>query len=309
MNFSAQKNSQIVKKLAKDEGFDFCGISKAEFLDSEAKRLEYWLKNGFHGKMQWMENYFDKRLDPRLLVQGAKSVISLLYNYHTDKKQLNSDVPIVSKYAFAKDYHLTIKEKLYKLLEKINENIGKTDARVFTDSAPVMERVWAARGGLGWIGKHTLLINKSKGSFYFIAEIICDIELMPDAPIKDYCGTCTACIDACPTGAILPGKILDSNRCISYLTIELKDELPVEFKNKLENRVFGCDICQEVCPWNRFAESNKEADFQPQLEFLNMNKKDWENLNEETFNKLFKNSAIKRTKFKGLRRNIDFLEN
>ncbi|NUM32807.1 MAG: tRNA epoxyqueuosine(34) reductase QueG [Bacteroidetes bacterium] len=309
MNFSAQKNSQIVKKLAKDEGFDFCGISKAEFLDSEAKRLEYWLKNGFHGKMQWMENYFDKRLDPRLLVQGAKSVISLLYNYHTDKKQLNSDVPIVSKYAFGKDYHLTIKEKLYKLLEKINENIGKTDARVFTDSAPVMERVWAARGGLGWIGKHTLLINKSKGSFYFIAEIICDIELMPDAPIKDYCGTCTACIDACPTGAILPGKILDSNRCISYLTIELKDELPVEFKNKLENRVFGCDICQEVCPWNRFAESNKEADFQPQLEFLNMNKKDWENLNEETFNKLFKNSAIKRTKFKGLRRNIDFLEN
>lgn len=308
MNNLPLKNSLLIKKLAKEYGFSFCGISEAQFLENEAKALEKWLKNGYHGKMQYMENYFDKRLNPQLLVPGAKSVISLMYNYFTDKKQTEYDVPLISKYAFGKDYHLVIKEKLNQLFEKIKNEIGNTEGRVFTDSAPVMERAWAARSGLGWIGKNTLLINKSSGSFYFLAEIICDLNLEPDLPMKDHCGTCTACIDSCPTNAILPEKVIDSNRCISYLTIEYKDELPIDLRGKFENRVFGCDICQDVCPWNSFSKPHSESQFNASDYFLNLTKNDWLEMNEDIFNKIFKNSAVKRTKFKGLKRNIEFLK-
>lgn len=308
MKNAAEKNSLIIKKLAKDVGFDFCGISKADFLKEDALKLEQWLKNGYNGTMKWMENHFEKRLDPRILVPGAKTVISLMYNYYTDKNQLNSGVPIVSKYAFGRDYHDVIKDKLNLLFGKIKNEIGNTEGRVFTDSAPVMERAWATRSGLGWIGKNTMLINKKKGSFYFLAEIICDLELQADHNEKDYCGSCTACIDSCPTQAILPGKIIDANRCISYLTIEYKDEINNEFKGHFENRVFGCDICQDVCPWNRFSTKHNELAFEPSNDFLNLSKEEWSEMNEDFFKIIFKNSAVKRTKYKGFKRNIEFLK-
>ena len=308
MSVAITKNTAIIKKKALDAGFSFCGISRAEFLEHDAPRLEKWLNEGQHGTMQWMENHFDKRLNPQLLVPGAKSVISLMYNYYTPQKQVDQQAPIISKYALGEDYHKVIKDKLFELVKNLKFESGNFEGRVFVDSAPVMERAWAAKSGLGWIGKNSLLINKKAGSFYFLAQIICDLELSADLPIKDYCGTCTACVDACPTEAILPNKIIDSNKCISYLTIELRDEIPTEFKTQMENRVFGCDICQDVCPWNRFSTPHSEPLFEPKPELLNMKATEWYEINELVFEKLFKNSAVKRTKFKGLKRNIDFLK-
>lgn len=301
-------NTQIIKQKALESGFSFCGISKAEFLENDATRLEKWLNKGLHGTMQWMENHFDKRLDPGLLVPGAKSVISLMYNYYTPQKQTDPLAPKISKYAMGEDYHKVIKDKLFELVGHLKVEIGNFEGRVFVDSAPVLERAWAAKSGLGWIGKNSMLINKKAGSFYFLAQIICDLELVPDSPIKDYCGTCTACMDACPTQAILPNNTIDSNKCISYLTIELREEIPTEFKGQIENWAFGCDICQDVCPWNRFSKSNAEPLFNPQEELLTMKRAEWYELNEITFEKLFKKSAVRRTRFKGLKRNIDFLK-
>ena len=303
-----QKNTHLIKQEAYRLGFDFCGISKADFLEDEAPRLEQWLKNGMHGKMHYMENYFDKRLDPRQLVDGAKSVVSLLLNYYTDKKQEDVTAPKISMYALGKDYHDIIKNKLKELLNFINENIGEVNGRVFVDSAPVLDRAWAQKSGLGWIGKNTNLINPIAGSFFFIAELILDLELEPDAPIKDYCGTCSRCMDACPTDAIIKPYIVDGSKCISYFTIELKEEIPSEMKGKFENWTFGCDICQEVCPWNRFSKQITEMDFEPKPEILTMKKSEWTELTDEVFRKIFKDSPIKRTGYKGLKRNIEFNE-
>ncbi len=299
--------TKYLKRSAQEAGFSYVGVSKAGFLAEEAPRLENWLKAGKHGEMSYMGNYFDKRLDTTLLVEGSKSVISLLYNYHTPKKQTDPEAPKLSSYAYGQDYHFVIKAKLKELLEDWQTRVGDFDNRVFVDSAPVMERAWAAKSGLGWIGKHTLLINKQKGSNFFLAEVICDLELEYDGPIKDYCGTCTACIDACPTDAITPYDV-DASKCISYLTIELKDSIPTEFKGKMDNWMFGCDICQDVCPWNRFAETHNESAFEPHPDLLDMTKKDWENLQQETFQKVFMKSAVKRTKFSGLSQNIKFLK-
>ena len=286
----------------------FCGVSKADFLEKEAKELDKWLKNGNHGKMSYMENHFDKRLDPRLLVDDAKSVVSLLLNYYPIEAQEN-DGPKISKYAYGEDYHFVIKEKLKELLAFVQEEIGEVGGRVFVDSAPVMDKAWAQKSGLGWVGKHTNIIHPKNGSFFFIAELILDLELEPDGPMKDYCGTCTKCIDACPTDAIVAPYVVDGSKCISYLTIELKDEiLPSEFKGKMENWAFGCDICQDVCPWNRFSKPQNESRFNPHENLLKLNKADWEDLTQEVFQELFRKSAVKRTKFDGLKRNIDFLK-
>jgi epoxyqueuosine reductase len=300
------EHTLLIKKEAQRLGFDFCGISKADFLEEEAPRLERWLKNGMHGKMHYMENYFDKRLDPGKLVDGAKSVVSLLLNYYTEKKQEDSTAPKISMYAFGKDYHYVIKKKLKELLNFIHQNIGEVNGRVFVDSAPVLDRAWAKKSGLGWIGKNTNLIHPKSGSYFFIAELILDLELEPDAPIGDYCGTCSLCIDACPTEAIIKPYIVDGSKCISYFTIELKEEIPGEMKGKFENWAFGCDICQEVCPWNRFSKPNRENDFEPGKEILQMKKQEWKELTEEVFKKIFKDSALKRAGFKGLKRNILF---
>lgn len=297
---------EIVKK-AKEVGFSYVGVSKAEFLEEDVPRLENWLNHGMHGKMSYMENHFDKRLDPRKLVPGAKSVISLLYNYYTEKEQ-NTAAPKISKYAYGKDYHFVVKEKLREIAQFINEEIGQFNGRVFVDSAPVLERSWAKKSGLGWVGKNMNLINKQSGSFFFLAEIICDLELEADGPIKDYCGTCTACIDACPTDAILPGKV-DGSKCISYLTIELKDEIiPREFKDKMDDWMFGCDVCQDVCPWNRFSKPHQTPEFEPKEQLLSMNRSEWEELTQEVFQEIFRKSPVKRTKYKGLKRNIQFLK-
>ena len=291
-------------------GFLFCGIAKAGFLEEQAPRLENWLKQGFHGEMAYMENHFDKRLDPRLLVDGAKSVISLGFNYFNPQKQHDPEAPKISNYAFGADYHDVIKQKLFQLLAFIRENIGEVDGRAFVDSAPVLDRAWAKKAGMGWIGKNGNLISKQKGSFFFLAELIVDLELEYDIePTKDHCGTCTRCLDACPTEAIVAPAVVDGSRCISYLTIELKNEIPQEFKGKMDNWAFGCDICQDVCPWNRFSVLHNEPAFQPPYELLAMTKADWEEITEDTFKKVFKNSAVKRTKFTGLKRNIDFLKN
>lgn len=298
--------SLLVKKIAGELGFQYCGISKAEFLAEEAPRLEQWLKNGMHGKMQYMENHFDKRLDPTLLVPGAKSVISLLYNYHAEKKEQPAGAPRIASYAYGEDYHQVIKEKLFAFVDLINEKIGAVQGRVFVDSAPVMERSWAARSGAGWIGRHTLLIRKGVGSFSFIAELILDLELESDGPVKDYCGTCTACVDACPTDAITPYGV-NASQCISYLTIELKEEIPSVFKDRMDNWVFGCDICQEVCPWNRFATQHQEPAFSPQNGLLEMDKEEWHEMTAAVFGRLFKKSAVKRTGYKGLKRNLEFI--
>jgi epoxyqueuosine reductase len=299
--------SLLIKEEAKRLGFDYCGISKAEFLEEEAPRLENWLNNNMHGQMSYMQNYFDKRLDPRLLVPGAQSVISLLLNYFPSEFQKDETAPKISKYAYGKDYHFVIKEKLNQLLAFIKEKIGDVDGRVFVDSAPVMDKAWAKRSGLGWIGKNSNLINKQSGSFFFIAELILDLKLEPDGPIKDYCGTCTRCIDACPTQAIVAPYVVDGSKCISYLTIELKDAIPNEFIGKMDKWMFGCDVCQDVCPWNRFSKPHNEPFLNPSPELLNMTKQEWLELTEETFNKVFQKSAVKRTKYAGLIRNIKFI--
>ena len=302
------KITQKIKNKAFDLGFSFVGISKADFLEKEARQLETWLKNNFHGKMSYMENYFDKRTDPRLLIDNAKSVITVLQNYYTEQKQTDSNAPKISKYALGKDYHIIIREKLNQLYDFILEEVGEVAARGFVDSAPVMDKAWAEKSGLGWIGKHTNLINKEQGSFFFIGELIIDLELETDGPIKDFCGTCTKCIDACPTDAIVQPYLVDGSKCISYLTIELKDELmPKEFKGKLDNWMFGCDICQEVCPWNKFSIQHSEPWFNANPKVLNMKKNEWEELSEEVFQDFLKKTALKRTKYKGLKRNIKFL--
>ena len=300
-----KKNSEQIKLIAANHGFSFCGISKAEFLEEQASRLELWLESKFHGEMHYLENYFDKRLDPRLLVPGAKSVVSLIYNYYPNQFQKESTYQI-AKYAYGEDYHEVVKAKCELMLQEIRKVIGHVEGRFFVDSAPVMERAWAEKSGLGWIGKHGLLINQKMGSFFFLAELILDVECQSDEKIKDHCGTCTKCIDACPTEAILPNKTLNASRCISYLTIELKEQIPDQFKSKMNNWIFGCDICQDVCPWNRFSKGHSEPAFEPQDGLLEFSKKEWEELNEDLFKKLFKNSAIKRTKYKGLIRNINF---
>ncbi len=287
----------------------FCGIAKAGFLEEEAPRLEAWLNAGKHGEMQYMENHFDKRLDPRLLVDGAKSVISLALNYYTDEKQLDPLAPKISKYAYGADYHTVIKDKLKQLLYFIREEIGEVDGRMFVDSAPVLDKAWAKKAGLGWIGKNSNLINQRSGSFFFLAELIIDLEVEYDIePTADHCGTCTRCIDACPTEAIVGPYVVDGSRCISYLTIELKNELPPEFKGKTDGWMFGCDICQDVCPWNKFSVIHNEPAFKPHADLLGISQKDWQDITEETFQKVFKGSAVKRTKYAGLKRNIDFIK-
>ncbi len=284
-----------------------CGISKAGFLEEEAPRLEKWLNENRHGQMQYMENHFDKRLDPTLLVDGAKSVISLLLNYYPSETQQNETYKI-SKYAYGEDYHFVIKEKLKELLHSINENIGEVGGRAFVDSAPVLDKAWAAKSGLGWIGKNSNLLSKQVGSFFFIAELIVDIELEYDTAVTDHCGSCTACLDACPTQAIVQPYVVDGSKCISYFTIELKENIPQEMKGSFDDWAFGCDVCQDVCPWNRFSKPHSEPLFNPNPEMLSFTKKDWEEITEETFRAVFKNSAVKRTKFSGLKRNLDFLK-
>jgi epoxyqueuosine reductase len=302
------QNTQLIKTEAKRLGFDYVGISKAEFLEEEAPRLENWLNNNMHGQMSYMQNYFDKRLDPRLLVPGARSVISMLLNYFPSEEQQDKTAPKISKYAYGTDYHFVIREKLNALLEFMKENIGNIEGRAFVDSAPVMDKAWAKKSGLGWIGKNSNLINKQNGSFFFIAELIVDLELEYDGPIKDYCGTCTKCIDACPTDAIVAPGVVNGSKCISYFTIELKENIPSEVKGKFDNWMFGCDVCQDVCPWNRFSKPHSEPHFEPTSGLLGFSKNDWEEITEETFKRVFKDSAVKRTKFSGLKRNIDFLK-
>lgn len=300
-----RKNTQLIKQKARELGFFFCGISKADFLEQEAKQLDEWLKRGYHGKMDYMENHYDKRLDPRLLVDDAKSVVSLLLNYYSDHEQEDSEAPKISKYAYGEDYHFVIKDKLKELLNFIQDEIGEVGGRVFVDSAPVMDKAWAKKSGLGWMGKNANIIHPKHGSFFFIAELVLDLELEVDGPMKDYCGTCTKCIDECPTDAIVEPYLIDASKCISYLTIELKDEiLPSEFKGKMDNWMFGCDICQSVCPWNRFSTPHSEPAFNPHENLLKMSKADWTDLTEEVFRELFKKSAVKRTKYSGLIRNI-----
>ena len=300
-------DTNLIKAEAKRLGFDFCGISRAEFLEEEAPRLEKWLKENKHGQMKYMENYFDKRLDPRLLVDNAKSVVSLLFNYYPEQAQ-NPSAPKISKYAFGEDYHEVIKNKLHEFLLSLKENIGEVNGRAFVDSAPVLDKAWAKKSGLGWIGKNSNLITKQQGSFFFIAELIIDLDLEYDGPIKDYCGTCTRCIDACPTEAIVEPYIVDGSKCISYLTIELKENIPQEFKGKMDNWAFGCDICQDVCPWNSFSAAHQETLFTSKNGLLNFSEAEWNDMTEETFNLVFKNSAVKRTKYKGLKRNLEFIK-
>ena len=300
-------HTQLIKAAAKELGFLSCGISKAGFLEEEAPRLEQWLKQNRHGEMQYMENHFDKRLDPTKLVEGSKSVISLLLNYYPKKLQDDTSYKI-SKYAYGQDYHHVIKSKLKALMQTIHTEIGEVHGRAFVDSAPVLDKAWAKKSGLGWIGKHSNLLTKQVGSFYFIAELIVDLELEYDTPTTDHCGSCTACIDACPTEAIVAPYVVDGSKCISYLTIELKNNIPNEFKNQMDDWVFGCDVCQDVCPWNRFSKSHNEPLLDPHPSLLEFSKKDWEEITAEVFAEVFKKSAVKRTKFSGLNRNIKFVK-
>ncbi|PKA83253.1 epoxyqueuosine reductase [Ulvibacter sp. MAR_2010_11] len=304
---SKTKHTALIKAEAKRLGFLSCGISKAEFLEEEAPRLEKWLRNGMQGEMSYMENHFDKRLDPTKLVPDSKSVISLLLNYFPSETQDEASYKI-SKYAYGTDYHFVIKDKLKQLLAFISEEIGDVHGRAFVDSAPVLDKAWAAKSGLGWMGKHSNLLTKQVGSFYFIAELIVDLDLEYDRPVTDHCGACTACIDACPTEAIIAPYVVDGSKCISYFTIELKNEIPSNVRGQFDDWVFGCDVCQDVCPWNRFSKSHNEPLFNPNPELLSMTKKDWEEITDEVFQKLFKNSAVQRTKFSGLQRNINFLK-
>jgi epoxyqueuosine reductase len=306
--YDALKTTHLVKEAARRHGFDACGISTAEYLNEDARALELWLKQGMHGEMAYMERNADLRLDPRKLVPGAKSVISLSYNYFPSAIQEPSDAPKIAKYAYGKDYHLVLKKKLSMLFDELKDKIGNIEGRCFVDSAPIMERTWAAKSGLGWIGKNSLLLTKGAGSFYFLAEIISDLDLIPDGPVKNYCGSCTKCIDACPTNAIYEPYKVDGSKCISYFTIELKAErLPDDMKDKMEHWAFGCDICQDVCPINARAKASQEPQFKPDPRLLQFTKNDWQQMNEEIFHDIFKHSAVKRTKFSGLKRNIDFL--
>lgn len=304
---NTHKYTEQIKSHAKALGFMSCGVSKAEFLEEEAPRLEAWLKAQMHGEMSYMERHFDKRLDPTLLVPGAKSVISLLLNYYPGETQ-NASSYKISKYAYGTDYHFVIKDKLKDLLNFITQEIGEVHGRAFVDSAPVLDKVWAAKSGLGWIGKHSNLLSKKAGSFYFVAELIVDLPLEYDTPVTDHCGSCTACIDACPTGAIVDPYVVDGSKCISYATIELKEQIPAEFSNKMDDWMFGCDVCQDVCPWNRFSKPHSEPLFNPKPELLENSKQQWEELTEEVFQEVFKKSAVKRTKYNGLMRNINFLK-
>ncbi|HUH36014.1 MAG TPA: tRNA epoxyqueuosine(34) reductase QueG [Moheibacter sp.] len=300
--------SEKIKEQAEALGFMACGFAKAEFLEEEAPHLEKWLKENRHGKMTYMENYFDMRLDPRKLVDGAKTVISLIYNYYPAEQQIENTYKI-AKYAYGEDYHFVVKDKLRQLMDFIQEEIGEVNGRAFTDSAPILETAWAKKAGIGWTGKNTLLLNKSKGSFYFLAELILDLELEYDAPFTaDHCGSCTRCIDACPTEAILADRVLDGSKCISYFTIELKEQIPTNMKGKFDDWMFGCDICQDVCPWNRFSLPHTEARFLPNKELLNFSKTDWQEITLEVFQNVFRKSPVKRSKFEGLKRNIDFLQ-
>lgn len=303
-----KSNTALIKEEALRLGFMQCGVSRAVFLEEEAPRLEAWLTANMNGEMRYMENHFDKRLDPRLLVDDAKSVISLLLNYYPSEKQEDKTAPKISRYAYGTDYHFVIKDKLKELLHFINENIGAVNGRAFVDSAPVLDRAWAKKSGLGWVGKNSNLIHPKAGSFFFIAELIVDVELDYDTSIQNYCGTCTKCIDACPTDAIIKPYVVDGSKCISYFTIELKEAIPTSYKNKFDNWAFGCDICQEVCPWNRFSKPHNETKFTPKEGLLEMKKSDWEDITEDVFKNLFKNSAVKRTGYNGLKRSIAFLK-
>ncbi|HXH19229.1 MAG TPA: tRNA epoxyqueuosine(34) reductase QueG [Chitinophagales bacterium] len=305
-----RQQTYLIKQEAYRLGFSYIGIAKAERLNEESHRLDEWLSKGMHGKMSYMANHFEMRADPALLVPGARSVISLMYNYYTEKKQRDASAPKISMYAYGKDYHKVVKKKLKLLLKFIQHIIGEVNGRAFVDSAPVLEKAWAAKSGVGWMGKNTNIIRPQGGSYFFLAELILDSELDYDGPIKDYCGSCTACIDACPTDAIVMPYIVDGSKCISYFTIELKDEvLPQEMKGKLENWAFGCDICQQVCPWNRFSHPHREPEFEPSDQLLNMTRREWQEITEDVFEKLFRYSPLKRAKFKGLKRNIEFLKN
>ena len=299
-----QKNTEFIKTEAKKLGFSSCGISKARFLSEEAKNFEKWLSNGYQGSMSYLERNIDKRLDPTLLVPGSKSVISLAFNYFPPKKLIENNNFIISKYAYGKDYHKVLKKKLKKLLFLMRERIGDIEGRVFVDSAPIHERAWAKLSGLGWVGKNSLLINKNQGSYFFLAEIICDLELEYDEPVLNRCGNCSRCIDACPTGAITKAQVINAKKCISYLTIENKDNIPEELNDSMNNSIFGCDVCQDVCPWNKKSKPHKEIEFLPKKNLKKLRKKDWVELTEETFDRIFEGSAIKRTKYKGLKRNI-----
>jgi len=306
--YHSKPDKQFIKQLAGKLGFDHCGIARAQPLDEDARRLEKWLSNGYQGHMAYMENHFDLRVDPSKLVPGARSVITVLKNYYPAESQ-SPGAPRISKYALGKDYHTVIREQLHLFLTQLKEEIGEIHGRGFVDSAPVLERTWAQRSGLGWIGKNGNLIHKSSGSFYFIATLITDLELEPDDPFtRDHCGTCTRCIDACPTDAILPDKVIDGSRCISYFTIELKDQIiPAEMKGKFDGWVFGCDTCQDVCPWNRFSRPHHEPSFTPIPEILNLSTKEWEEMSEESFRKIFRDSPLRRTKFGGMMRNLKFI--
>jgi epoxyqueuosine reductase len=301
--------SNLIKKESQRLGFDYCGIARADFLEQEAPRLEQWLAGNMHGQMHYMEKWFDLRLDPRKLVPGAKSVVSLLVNYYPDDSTLSQTAPRISRYAYGKDYHTVIKDKLKLLLEEVRKKIGEVNGRCFIDSAPILERAWAVKSGLGWIGKNSNLINKNSGSYFFIAELILDLELEYDQPMGDYCGTCTRCMDACPTDAIIKPSVVDGSRCISYFTIELKENFPIppSMKNKFDDWAFGCDVCQEVCPWNRFAKPHAENNFKPSPELEKMEKSEWKEITEEVFKKVFGNSAVKRAGYKGLKRNLEFI--
>ena len=302
------KNTFLIKQKAKDLGFMFCGVSKAEFLEDDAPKLENWLNQNMHGQMSYMANHFDKRLDPTKLVDGAKSVISFALNYFPKEEQ-NEGTYKISRYAYGQDYHHVIKSKLKELIHFIQDEIGEVNGRGFVDSAPVLDKAWAKKSGIGWVGKHSNLINPKAGSYFFLAELIVDLDLEPDGPIKDYCGTCTKCIDACPTDAIEEPYVVNGSKCISYFTIELKDKIPEEMKGKFDDWVFGCDICQEVCPWNRFSKPHKIKEFNGHSDLNGLNKKDWEEITHDIFNEVFRKSAVKRTKFEGLKRNIDFAKN
>ncbi|MCC2591405.1 tRNA epoxyqueuosine(34) reductase QueG [Chryseobacterium sp. MFBS3-17] len=303
----AEKYAALIKTKAQKFGFQNCGISRAGFLEEDAQPLENWLKKDYHGQMKYMEDYFDKRLDPALLVPGAKSVISLSYNYFPEEQLSFEEGFKISKYAYGKDYHEIIKEILVEMVAELKDEIGDFDCRVFTDSAPVLERSWGRKSGIGWVGKNANLITKQNGSFYFLAEIICDLDLAEDQPVTDHCGTCRACIDACPTDAIVNERLIDGSKCISYATIELKDEIPDHFRNKMEDWMFGCDICQDVCPWNRFASPHQQEKFRPDSRLKSFTRKDWQELSQELFSEIFRKSPVKRTKFAGLKRNVEFL--
>lgn len=309
MDLVRKERSIFIKAKARENGFDFCGISKAVFLEEEAPRLENWLNRNHNGAMAYMSNHFDKRLDPRKLVEGAKSVISVLLNYYPEERlPEGADDLKISKYAYGKDYHFVLKDKLGALLTSIQEEMGDVQARIFVDSAPVMDKVWAAKSGLGWVGKHSNLLNRDMGSFFFIGEIICDLDLEYDGAIQDYCGTCTRCMDACPTDAITEPYVVDGSKCISYYTIELKDAIPQEAQGKFENWIFGCDICQDVCPWNRFSKPNTTPEFSLQSGLKDFSNNDWNEITEEVFREVFRKSPLKRTKYEGLKRNIEFVK-